>query len=496
MIELRNITRKFGEFTALDQVNFTVGPGEIVGLLGENGAGKSTLMNIVGGLFPPTAGQMLWQGQTLTLSSPREATALGIGVVHQHFMLVPVFTVAENVALHAPNLSPIYHAQDWRQRIEAWARSLGWRVDASRRVEELSVGERQRVEIIKALFSHADSGADNRARLLLLDEPTANLTPAEVEELSAVLRRLREQGCGIVFVSHKLNEVLSLCDRIVTLRHGRVVGEVQASATHAEELAGMMVGREFKRAARAQRTLPTDSPTQLRLELLNCGKLRDISLVVRRGEIVGIAGVDGNGQAELVEVLSGLRKPDSGGFTVAGQRNDTSSIAVIPPDRQHVGLILDFDLAENMALQPELRRECGGLGFNWPRARERTRTLMGEFDVRTPVTAERSKARQLSGGNQQKLVIARALSFAHQVVVAADPTRGLDVGAAQFVHEQLRAAADRTGVLLISTDLDEVLQLSDRIGVLYEGRLLPGPELLPADTSREAIGALMGGRSL
>ena len=506
MLELRQVSRAFGAFIALDKVNLTVHAGEIVGLLGENGAGKSTLMNLVGGVLAPTGGQILWDGQPVHFASPRDATQRGIGVAHQHFMLVPSFTVAENIALHATGAGALYDANTWSARLQAWAATLGWKIDGQRRVADLSVGELQRVEILKALFANAapTSAAPESsnsqlpphgiARLLLLDEPTANLTPPEAEELFNVLRRLREQQRGLVFVSHKLNEVLALCDRIVVLRHGRVVGERETKATNVEELASLMVGRELERATtRSVPTLATALP-RLVIENLACGQLHDFSLSVRAGEIVGLAGVDGNGQRELVEVLSGLRLPQSGHFTVA----KGGSLAVIPPDRQTVGLIQTFDLAENLALHPALRAACRGrFGFDWGAARQKTRALMQEFDVRAPATADKTPAAQLSGGNQQKVVIARALSFPHGAVVAADPTRGLDIAAAQFVHQQLReAAAKGAAVLLISTDLDEVLQLSDRIGVLYEGRLLPDEQLLPSATPRETIGALMGGRML
>lgn len=508
MLELRQVSRTFGAFKALDNVDLTVQAGEIVGLLGENGAGKSTLMNLVGGVLAPTRGQLIWDGEPVHFASPRTAAQLGIGVAHQHFMLVPSFTVAENIALHATGTSAIYNANKWNARIQDWAALLGWKLDGQRRVVDLSVGEWQRVEILKALFANASTpssapaqaSASNSqlplngiARLLLLDEPTANLTPPEVDELFSVLRRLREQHCGVVFVSHKLNEVLALCDRIVVLRHGRVVGERQAKATNVEDLAMLMVGREINRVVSLQQPALATAPTRLTIENLVCGQLRDFSLSVRAGEIVGLAGVDGNGQRELVEVLSGLRSPQAGRFAVTD-----GALAVIPPDRQTVGLIQTFDLAENMALQPALRTACRGrYGFDWRAARQKTRALMQEFDVRAPATADKTPAAHLSGGNQQKLVIARALSFPHGAVVAADPTRGLDIAAAQFVHQQLRqAAAKGAAVLLISADLDEVLQLSDRIGVLYEGRLLSDAQLLPSDTRRETIGALMGGKVL
>jgi len=495
MLELRGITKRFGAFTALNGVDFAVRGGEIVGLLGENGAGKSTLLSLIGGVLSPTAGQILWDATPVRFASPREATGRGIGVVHQHFMLVPDFTVAENIALHSLEAGAIFGARTWATRVEAWAHSLGWQIDGMRRVADLSVGERQRVEILKALFAHSDPSSAQRApaRLLLLDEPTANLTPLETGELFRVLRHLREAGRGVVLVSHKLQEVLSLCDRVVVLRQGRLAGERRTHDTDPQQLASLMVGQEVKAHAPVRPAMPAaTNGASLVIENLTCGTLRDFSLTVRRGEIVGLAGVAGNGQNELIEVLNGLRQPDAGRFST----HPAGALAIIPQDRQLVGLILPFDLAENMALQPVLRAECRkGGGFDWSHARRRTHDLMQRFNVRAPATAERTPASHLSGGNQQKLIIARALSFPHTAVVAADPTRGLDIAATQFIHTQLRAAAAESGVLLISTDLDEVLELSDRVGVLYEGRLLPDHNLLPRGTGRESIGALMGGAS-
>jgi simple sugar transport system ATP-binding protein len=311
------------------------------------------------------------------------------------------------------------------------------------------------------------------------------------------LRRLRDDGCAIVFVSHKLNEVMALCDRVTVLRRGEVVGERAIGQTDVHDLTTLMVGRELESAqplpAKARHT---ETPC-LKLDNLSGGILRDVTMQVGAGEIVGLAGVDGNGQRELVDLLCGLRAPESGSFSITPLDENSSQppIGLIPPDRQSEGLVLSFDLAENMALHPALRTSCRkGLLFNWPIARACARDLIQRFDVRTPAALERSAARNLSGGNQQKVVIARALSFGPSLVIAVDPTRGLDIGAATFVHQQLQnAASEGVAVLLISTDLDEVMALSHRIGVLYEGRLLPGEQLLPSGTSREVIGTLMGG---
>ena len=495
MLELRHVSKSFGAFTALQDVDFAVKSGEIVGLLGENGAGKSTLLNLVGGVFTASAGTIYWQDEAVQMVSPREASRLGIGVVHQHPQLVEAFTVAENLALASSiTRSMRFSSREWEKRAECWAQTLGWKIQSSKCVEELSVGERQRVEILKALFAHGDAASDTSsntektAQLLLLDEPTANLTPQEADELFGVMSDLKLQGCGLVFVSHKLREVIEICDRVVILRHGKVVGERVTSETNAAELAQLMIGENTQTATSSTRSVVQGTAFGLEIEKLNCGQLRDFSLQVRQGEIVGIAGVDGNGQTELIESLAGLRNCDAELLESLGE------VAVIPPDRERSGLIADFSLSENVALHPQARQKFGRFGrFDWSGAQTLTRDLMTRFDVRAPQSGERSLAKQLSGGNQQKVLIARALEFGCGVVVAADPTRGLDIGAANFIHQQLRIAAQSgAAVLLISTDLDEVLALSNRVGVLYEGRLLPDENGLPPD-AREQIGRLMGG---
>jgi simple sugar transport system ATP-binding protein len=495
MLHIQNLTKQFGGFAALQDVNFSVQVGEIVGLLGENGAGKSTLLKIIGGETAPTSGRIFLDNKPLHLHSPQEAKQLGIGVVHQHFMLVPVFTVAENIALHAGSKG-VFHADFWARQIETWSASLGWRINPQARIEDLSVGEQQRVEILKALFAGGQNARSQTAKLLLLDEPTANLTPGEVDELMSVLHHLGQQNCAIVFVSHKLHEVMELCDRVVVLRGGKVTGEREVTQTSTNELAGLMVGRDLNE--NEPRSLPS-TPTgtrQFKIKSLSRGQLQNFHLTVQGGEIVGLAGVDGNGQRELLETLSSLQKPESGTFSVEDNgKASQGTLGLIPADRQTTGLILDFNLTENLALHPIPRRKFKRkFQLAWQGLGAFTRDLMARFDVRTPATQEKTFARRLSGGNQQKLVVARALSFGPSAVIAADPTRGLDVGAAQFVHENLRRVADEgTPVLLVSSDLDEVLHLSDRIGVLYEGRLLPDENLLPAGTPREQIGALMGG---
>jgi len=414
-------------------------------------------------------------------------------------MLVPGFTVAENVALHTDKKSQIFNSTKWQRRIAEWAEKLGWKIDGSRLVEDLNTGERQRVEILKALFgSTGAAGIDNSgeiAKLLLLDEPTANLTPQETEELFGVLRGLRDRGCGIVFVSHKLGEVLSLCSRVVVLQHGKITGERNASQTNASELAQLMVGREVnlvteKPPLKSGRLRPPK--TILEINNLHHGILKNFSLQVNAGEIVGLAGVDGNGQRDLFETLAGLTTPKTGLIKVLSDKPP----AFVPPDRGTEGLIPAFDITENLALNGALRKQVKStFWFDWKEVQNQARQIMIDFDVRAPQTKERTLAGQLSGGNQQKVVLARALQFGSELIVAADPTHGLDVAAATFVHEQLRqAVAGGKAILLISTDLDEIIALSDRIGVLYEGQLLPDENLLPRGADRQIIGELMGGK--
>ena len=522
MLELSRITKRFGNFTALEAFDFQVRPGEIVALLGENGAGKSTTINLIGGEMRPDEGELRWDGAPARYRSPREASRQGIGIVHQHFRLVPSFTVGENLALHQTGAGARFVARHWEAQASEWAARLGWTLDTRRPVGELAVGAQQRVEILKALF-----GGGTPTRLLLLDEPTANLTPREAEDLFGVLRRLRGEDLGIVFVSHKLREVMAVCDRAVVLRRGRLAGERAIGQTDAGDLARLMVGEETQwtadaaavgapipdadsQTARNSQSVSEPGPVTLQLKELSAPGLGSLNLEVRAGEIVGLAGVDGNGQRELFEVLCGLRRP-RGGTMIApprprpprGQAAGRGGVTFVPPDRREEGLILTFDIAENLAFHPAFRARFSRFGrFDWRGARRRAAELMEEYDIRSPQTgrrrgSERTLAGRLSGGNAQKVVLARALAFAPELVVAVDPTRGLDVGATAFVHRRLREAAQAgTAVLLISTDLDEVLGLCDRIGVLFGGRIAPESGPLPrGDAGRERVGRLMGGES-
>jgi simple sugar transport system ATP-binding protein len=496
-IEMRGIVKRFPGVVANDGINLVVRKGEIHALLGENGAGKSTLMNILFGLYHPDEGEILIDGRPVRFRGPRDAVNAGLGMVHQHFMLIPRFTVTENVILgHEGAGGLVLDRQAAAQRVGEIAASYGLKVDPAAKVGDLPVGMQQRVEILRALY--------HGSRILILDEPTALLTPQEVEELYGILGKLREDGGTIIFLTHKLREVAAISDRVTVIRRGKTIGTRVTSETTAGDLAEMMVGREV--LLRVDR--PPARPGQ---EVLSCQDivvtrpdgttaLDHLSLTVRRGEIVGIAGVEGNGQSELVEVLSGLRHPDSGsvhlnhrdvtqrdpnGFRAAG-------LSYIPEDRHGRGLVLDFPLWENVLLGNTERERFVYAGrIDVGETKSITGRLMGAFDVRAP--SPETIARTLSGGNQQKLIIARELQREPEAVLAIQPTRGLDVGAIEFVHRQLVETRDREkGILLISFELDEVLDLSDRILVIFQGKIIA--EYESGKVTRTELGLAMGGR--
>ena len=479
VLELRGITKQFPGVLANDHIDLDLRRGEVHALLGENGAGKSTLMNVLYGLYHPDAGEILINGEPVRMSSPREAIARGIGMVHQHFMLIPVMTVAENIVLAVePRREGVlldYGAA--RRRVQELAESFGFAVSPDAKVRDITVGQQQRVEILKALYRRAD--------ILILDEPTAVLTPQEATELFGILKGLQREGMSIIFISHKLNEVLEIADRITVLRRGRKIDTVPRAGATEEGLARMMVGREV--LLRVDKPPATPGDVVLELEDVHVRddrgieKVRGVSLQVRTGEIVGIAGVDGNGQTELVEAITGLHRRESGRILVEGREMSPhasplamleSGVGHIPEDRHRYGLVLDFTLAENAALHDFRYPPDSRFGWLKPKVLiERTRRLIGEFDVRggNPQT----KARSLSGGNQQKLVVAREVDRDPRVLIAAQPTRGLDVGAIEYLHRRLveERGAGRA-VLLVSLELDEVLSLSDRILVMYEGKIV------------------------
>jgi ABC-type uncharacterized transport system ATPase subunit len=496
VLELRGITKRFPGIVANDGVDFDLRRGEVHALLGENGAGKSTLMNIVYGLYRPDEGQIWIDGTRIEIHSPGEAIEHGIGMVHQHFMLIPVMTVAENIVLATePVANGVFldYAAAVR-RVREISTRFGLAVDPRARVQDITVGQQQRVEILKALYRGAD--------ILVLDEPTAVLTPQEAQELFAIIRSLIEQGKSIIFISHKLNEVTEIADRITVLRRGKKVETLPAAGATEEGLARLMVGRDV--LLRVDKGVGQPSRPLLQVRGLwvdddrGIEKVRDVSFEVRAGEIVGIAGVDGNGQTELIDALAGLRKVKAGtieidGLDVTGegvQQTLDMGLGHIPEDRQRRGLVLDFSLAENLALHDYDHPPASKLGWLFPsKLLQRARKLLGEFDVRGG--GPQTLAGALSGGNQQKVVLAREIDRNPKVLVAAQPTRGLDVGAIEFVHRRLVGERDEgRAVLLVSLELDEILSLSDRILVMYEGAIVG--EFTP-DVSEEELGVAMTG---
>jgi general nucleoside transport system ATP-binding protein len=495
VLELRHITKRYPGVVATDDVSFDLRRGEVHALLGENGAGKSTLMNVLYGLTAPDEGQILVRGREAPIHSPRDAIALGIGMVHQHFMLVPVMTVAENIVLAVePSSGPFLDTRQAEARVGAISDRFGLAVDPGALVQDITVGMQQRVEILKALYRGAE--------ILILDEPTAVLTPQEATELEAILRSLTAQGTSVIFITHKLNEVLDIADRVTVLRRGRHIATEPTAGATEQSLARLMVGRDVVLAVEK----PPGRPAQPRLEVADLvvhddrglEAVRGLSLTVRAGEIVGIAGVDGNGQAgDGVDQL-GLRAPTSGTITADGRDITGASpgealdagVGHIPTDRQHRGLVMDFSLAENMVLHDFDKPPAARNGWMFPRRIEAAAApLLDEFDVRGG--GVRAHASSLSGGNQQKVIIAREVSRDPAVLVASQPTRGLDVGAIEYVHRRLVAERDEgRAILLVSLELEEVLSLADRILVIFEGRIVA--EFAPG-IDRERLGEAMLG---
>ncbi len=496
-VKMTGIVKKFPGVVANDGVEFELRAGEVHALLGENGAGKSTLSNILTGLYRPDAGSLEVDGKKVAFSSPRDALEAGIGMVHQHFRLVPTFTVAENVVLGETGAKVFLDRNDVLARVGELSEKYHLAVDPMARIWQLSVGEQQRVEILKVLY--------RGARVLILDEPTAVLTPIEADALFRTLRSMVAEGRSIIFISHKLDEVMAVADRITVLRSGRTVGCVETASTSTRELASMMVGRsvEFTRVARVQPARPDDVVLDVSGVIAADDRARraliDISLTVGRGEIVGVAGVAGNGQRELAEVIAGMRSVMAGTISVEGQpiksgraRSAISQgIAHIPEDRLHTGLAAGHSVEDNMALKNYRTSALSRFRVLRRKAiRGQAVDLVDRYDVKTPDT--RTPVRLLSGGNVQKVLLAREFSSLPKVLIAASPTRGLDVGAIETVRSRLVEAADRgLGVLLISEDLDEIMSLSDRVLVMYEGRIVADLPMEKAD--RDRIGLLMGG---
>ena len=494
-LELTGITKRFGPLVANDRINLTVAPGQVHALLGENGAGKSTLMNVLYGLLQPDEGEILLDGKVVQFHSPKDAINAGIGMVHQHFMLVPVFTVAENVTLGIEETAPtgLLDRRKTRNDVRELSRRYGLELDPDATVENLPVGIQQRVEIVKALV--------RQAKVLILDEPTAVLTPAETEDLFRIVKQLKDGGTSVIFISHKLKEVQAIADKITVLRRGAVVGQAAPTATE-DQLAAMMVGRDVQLVVSKGPARPGDAVLQVEgLTVTDAdGRVwnNDISFSVRAGEILGVAGVQGNGQTELCEALMGLRPIAAGHVSLDGRdlthatprQHLRAGIAYIPEDRQEDGLVGDFTVAENMVLDVYDRKPyASGINLNLGVIEANAADRIKEFDVRTQ-SAE-TPVGTLSGGNQQKVILAREVGREHKLLIASQPTRGLDVGSIEFVHKRIVAQRDRgVAVLIVSSELDEIYALADRIAVMYEGRITG---FRPPSVPVEELGKLMAG---
>lgn len=497
VLEVKGITKQFPGVLACDDVNFDLHKGEIHALLGENGAGKSTLMNLIYGLHRPDKGEIIVNGKTIDIHSPNDSIAAGIGMVHQHFMLIPVFTVAENVMLGDETVkNGALDRATVAARINEISKQYGLDVDPNALVGPLPVGIQQRVEIVKTLY--------RKAEIVILDEPTAVLTPQEAEDLFRIMRDLTARGVSIIFITHKLKEVLAVADRITVMRAGRVINTVTPSETDSAQLANMMVGRQVILTVDKKDHEAGDEV--LKVEGLTVRDQRDletvhnVSFAVRAGEVLGIAGVQGNGQTELSEALTGLRFPTGGKVTISGReltgnppRQITEAgLAHIPEDRQKHGLVLGYTIADNMALCDYYYKPFSRNGVIQPKALdENARKLISAFDVRTP--SPFVNAGKLSGGNQQKVIVARELSRGNvKLIIANQPTRGLDVGSIEYIHGEIIKMRDRgVAVLLISAELDEIMALSDRIAVMYRGQIVATVETKQA--TREQLGLWMAG---
>lgn len=497
IIEMLHITKEFPGIIANDDITLQLRRGEIHALLGENGAGKSTLMSVLFGLYQPEAGEIRKNGEVVRINNPNDATALGIGMVHQHFKLVDVFTVLENIVLGAETTKlGFLQKKEARKKVEALSEKYGLKVDLDAKVEDITVGMQQRVEILKMLYR------DNE--ILIFDEPTAVLTPQEIDELMATMKEFAKEGKSILFISHKLNEIMSVADRVTVLRKGKYIGTVDTKDTDKQSLSNMMVGRPVQLQVEKVPAKPGEAV--LEVEHLSIPSkshkrdaVHDVTFTARAGEILCIAGIDGNGQSELVYGLAGLEKSSGGKVTLCGHdishasiRQRGADMSHIPEDRHKHGLVLDFTLEQNMVLQRFREPQFQNMGFIKQGAvREYAERLIGQYDVRSgqgPVTI----ARSMSGGNQQKAIIARELDRDKPLIVAVQPTRGLDVGAIEYIHKQLVAERDKgRAILLVSLELDEVMSLSDRILVMYEGEIVG--ELDPATTTVQELGLYMAG---
>jgi general nucleoside transport system ATP-binding protein len=491
-----NIRKEFPGIVANDNITLQVEKGEIHALLGENGAGKSTLMNVLFGLYQPEKGEIRVKGEKVDITDPNIANDLGIGMVHQHFMLVDKFTVTENIILgsepkKAGKIDLAKAVNDVKQISEQY----GLAVDPLAKIEDISVGMQQRVEILKTLYRGAD--------ILIFDEPTAVLTPQEIKELIQIMKRLIAEGKSIILITHKLKEIMEVCDRCTVIRRGKGIGTVNVSETNEVELASMMVGREVSFEVEKSEAQPKEAVLHINdltvKDSRNVSAVNGLNLEVKAGEIVGIAGVDGNGQTELIEAITGLRKTDGGTISLNGndlanltpRKITESGVGHIPEDRHKHGLVLDFSIGENMVLQTYYQKPFSKNGIlNFDTIFKKAKELISAFDVRTP--SEHTPARALSGGNQQKAIIAREVDRSPDLLIAAQPTRGLDVGAIEFIHQKLIEERDKgRAVLLISFELDEIMNVSDRIAVIYEGKIVAVVD--PKQTNEQELGLLMAG---
>jgi general nucleoside transport system ATP-binding protein len=496
VVEMRGITKRFPGIVANDNINLVVKKGEIHALLGENGAGKSTLMNILFGLYQPDEGEILINGKPVNITSPNVANDLGIGMVHQHFMLVETFTVTENIVLgNEPKNGLKIDIRRAEKEVEELSRKYGLKVDPTAKIADISVGMQQRVEILKTLYRGAD--------ILIFDEPTAVLTPQEIQELIEIMHNLVKEGKTIILITHKLKEIMAVCDAVTIIRRGKVIDSVAVKDTNPDELAAKMVGREV--TFKVDKKPPQPKEVILSVENITAmgnrgvNALNGISFEVRAGEILGIAGVDGNGQSELIEVLTGLRKASGGRVLLKGQditnrlprEISEAGLSHIPEDRHKRGLVLDFTMSENMVLETYFHPRFNKNGFlDYAAIDKHASKLIEEFDVRTP--SIHTKARALSGGNQQKAIIAREVDKDPDLLIAAQPTRGLDVGAIEFIHKRLVEQRDKgKAVLLISLELDEVINVSDRIAVIYEGQIVGIVDA--KSTTEQELGLMMSG---
>lgn len=499
VIEMRDITKVFGGFVANDKINLHLRKGEIHALLGENGAGKSTLMNMLAGLLEPTSGEIAVNGQVVNLDSPSKAASLGIGMVHQHFMLVEAFTVAENIILGSElTKNGVLDIAGASKEIKALSERYGLAVDPSAKVADISVGAQQRVEILKTLYRGAD--------ILIFDEPTAVLTPSEIDELMAIMKNLVKEGKSIILITHKLDEIRAVSDRVTVIRRGKSIETVEIAGATNADLAEMMVGRSVSFKTEKQASKPKEVVLSIKDLVVNENRgvpaVKNLSLDVRAGEIVGIAGIDGNGQSELIQVITGLRKVESGSIELKGDsivglhpRQITElSVGHVPEDRHRDGLILEMMISENIALQTYYKEPHSKNGIlNYSNITSYAKKLMEEFDVRA--ASELVPAAALSGGNQQKAIIAREIDRDPDLLIVSQPTRGLDVGAIEYIHKRLIEERDNgKAVLVVSFELDEILNVSDRIAVIHDGKIQG--IVSPETTNKQGLGVLMAGGNL